>query len=106
MKIFQGSIAYVPQQAWIQNMTLRENILFGKPYLKQTYQDILGNCCLEDDLRILVGGDMIEIGEKVSGWREEGWKVMRIYHFEKHHLIGVDESNLLVMWIYDIPSNL
>ena len=62
----QGSVAYVPQQAWIQNLTLRENILFGKPYVEQTYQDILKNCCLEDDLRILVGGDMTEIGEKVS----------------------------------------
>lgn len=26
----KGSLAYVPQQAWIQNLTLRENILFGK----------------------------------------------------------------------------
>ena len=72
----KGSIAYVPQQAWIQNLTLRENILFGKSYEEQTYQGILRNCCLDADLRILVGGDMTEIGEKVRcrGW----WKIMRI----------------------------
>ena len=63
--IFQGSVAYVPQQAWIQNLTLRENILFGKPYIQQKYRNILTKCCLDDDLRNLVGGDMIEIGERV-----------------------------------------
>lgn len=26
-----GSVAYVPQQAWIQNTTLKENITFGNP---------------------------------------------------------------------------
>ena len=61
----KGSIAYVPQQPWIQNLTLRENVLFGKSYEEQTYQGILRNCCLDADLRILVGGDMTEIGEKV-----------------------------------------
>lgn len=64
--LFQGSAAYVPQQAWIQNMSLRQNILFGKPYTRHRYQHILDACALQDDLKILVGGDMIEIGERVS----------------------------------------
>ena len=29
-RLIQGSVAYVPQQAWIQNATLKDNILFGK----------------------------------------------------------------------------
>ena len=33
-----GRIAYVPQQAWIQNATLRDNILFGKPFKKKIYE--------------------------------------------------------------------
>lgn len=28
--LFGGSVAYVPQTAWIKNATLRENILFGQ----------------------------------------------------------------------------
>lgn len=28
--VFGGSVAYVPQQAWIVNATLKENVLFGK----------------------------------------------------------------------------
>lgn len=27
-----GSVAYVSQQAWIQNATLKENIVFGEPF--------------------------------------------------------------------------
>ena len=63
--LLQGSIAYVPQQAWIQNMSLRENILFTKPYIENKYDEILTNCQLQDDLKIFIEGDMIEIGERV-----------------------------------------
>ena len=64
--IFQGSLAYVPQQAWIQNAKLRENITFGKPYLSEKYRRIIDACALKTDLQILPGGDQIEIGEKVQ----------------------------------------
>ena len=59
-----GRIAYVPQQAWIQNATLRDNILFGKAYNKKFYEKVLHACALVQDLAILPGGDQIEIGEK------------------------------------------
>ena len=63
--IFQGSLAYVPQEAWIQNLTLRDNILFGKSMDKNKYSKVLSACALLPDLEILPGGDMTEIGEKV-----------------------------------------
>ena len=33
-------IAYVPQQAWMQNTTLQNNILFGKPYNNDLYERV------------------------------------------------------------------
>ncbi|XP_061912298.1 ATP-binding cassette sub-family C member 3 isoform X1 [Entelurus aequoreus] len=60
----RGSVAYVPQQAWIQNATLRDNILFGRPYKEQKYCCVLEACALTPDLEVLPGGDMTEIGEK------------------------------------------
>ena len=33
-------IAYVPQQAWMQNTTLQNNILFGKPYNSELYERV------------------------------------------------------------------
>ncbi|KAF2361957.1 ABC transporter-like [Trinorchestia longiramus] len=60
----QGRIAYVPQQAWIQNCTLRDNILFGAEFNEKTYEKVLDACALLPDLSILPGGDQTEIGEK------------------------------------------
>ncbi|XP_072313056.1 ATP-binding cassette sub-family C member 3 isoform X2 [Eucyclogobius newberryi] len=60
----RGSVAYVPQQAWIQNATLRDNILFGKPFQEPKYRCVLEACALTPDLDVLPGGDMTEIGEK------------------------------------------
>ena len=65
-----GSMSLSAQQAWLVNDTVRGNILFGKPYDEKKYQEILKVCCLEDDLKVLQGGDMCEIGDRginVSG---------------------------------------
>ena len=61
----QGSVAYVPQQAWIQNATVQDNILFGHEKQKTWYQRVLEACALLPDLEILPAGDATEIGEKV-----------------------------------------
>lgn len=61
----QGSLAYVPQQAWIQNATVQENVVFGKTFNEYHYQRTISGCALDPDLKILPGGDMTEIGEKV-----------------------------------------
>lgn len=59
-----GKIAYVPQQAWIQNATLQENILFGRSMDKRRYEQVIEACALKPDIEILPGGDQTEIGEK------------------------------------------
>ncbi|RCN32692.1 hypothetical protein ANCCAN_21497 [Ancylostoma caninum] len=60
----RGRVAYVPQVAWIQNMTVRDNITFGKPFNKSRYNEVLNACALKTDLKSLTNGDMTEIGEK------------------------------------------
>ena len=60
-----GSVAYVSQQAWIQNATLKDNILFGKPENQKLYKRVIDACALKQDLGILAAGDQTEIGEKV-----------------------------------------
>ncbi|KFV57602.1 Canalicular multispecific organic anion transporter 1, partial [Tyto alba] len=60
----QGSLAYVPQQAWIQNATLKDNILFGSELDEARYQQVIKACALLPDLELLPAGDQTEIGEK------------------------------------------
>ncbi|CAF4848492.1 unnamed protein product [Pieris macdunnoughi] len=59
-----GSFAYVPQQAWIQNATLQDNILFGNSLDKGKYNNVINMCALKPDFEMLPGGDQTEIGEK------------------------------------------
>lgn len=59
-----GRVAFVPQQAWIQNATLQDNILFGKAMNEAFYQKVIHACALTADLAMLPGGDQTEIGEK------------------------------------------
>ena len=58
-------MAYVPQLAWIQNATVKDNIIFGKQLNAGLYRECLRGCALGPDMDILPGGDMTEIGEKV-----------------------------------------
>uniref|UniRef100_A0A8D0CKE2 ABC-type glutathione-S-conjugate transporter n=1 Tax=Scleropages formosus TaxID=113540 RepID=A0A8D0CKE2_SCLFO len=60
----KGSVAYVPQQAWIQNAALQDNIMFGREKKLSWYQRVLEACALLPDLEILPAGDATEIGEK------------------------------------------
>nr|NP_995692.1 Multidrug-Resistance like protein 1, isoform J [Drosophila melanogaster]AAS64693.1 Multidrug-Resistance like protein 1, isoform J [Drosophila melanogaster] len=59
-----GKLAYVPQQAWIQNATVRDNILFGQTYDRKRYNKVIDACALRADIDILSAGDLTEIGEK------------------------------------------
>ncbi|KAF9361927.1 Canalicular multispecific organic anion transporter 2, partial [Mortierella sp. AD094] len=59
-----GDLAYVPQQAWIINATVRDNILFGKPFDQAKYGRIIYAAGLRPDLEMLAAGDQTEIGER------------------------------------------
>ncbi|KAI6200171.1 Mrp-4 [Aphelenchoides besseyi] len=65
MEIHDGaSLAYVPQQPWMQNETVRANIVFGQRYDKMFYNRVMDSCALYADMSTLAAGDMTEIGEK------------------------------------------
>ncbi|KAJ1724913.1 hypothetical protein LPJ53_000837 [Coemansia erecta] len=59
-----GTVAYVPQQPWIFNATLRDNILFGRHFDKELYDQVIDACALGPDLSMFAAGDLTEIGEK------------------------------------------
>jgi ATP-binding cassette subfamily C (CFTR/MRP) protein 1 len=63
----RGPISYCAQTPWIQNMSLRNNVLFGQvaeegehPEVHETYQRSLSAASLLPDLRILPDGDETE----------------------------------------------
>ncbi|KAF9355136.1 hypothetical protein BGX26_006959 [Mortierella sp. AD094] len=59
-----GDLAYVPQQAWIINATVKDNILFGKPFDQEKYDRVIYASGLKPDFEMLAAGDQTEIGER------------------------------------------
>lgn len=59
-------VAYVPQTAWLQNSTVRHNILFYSPYDEARYNATLHACDLDNDLSALPLGDLTQVGERGS----------------------------------------
>ncbi|KAJ3292086.1 Canalicular multispecific organic anion transporter 2 [Rhizoclosmatium sp. JEL0117] len=86
-----GSVAYVSQQAWIENATIRDNILFGSEYDEKKYQAVIDACALRRDLTLLVSGDMTEIGEKgvnLSGGQKQRLSLARaVYNDAEIYLL-------------------
>ncbi|KAF8963043.1 multidrug resistance-associated ABC transporter [Flammula alnicola] len=59
-----GGVAYAAQESWVQNETIRANILFGSPYDDVRYRKVLRQCALDKDLELFEAGDNTEVGEK------------------------------------------
>lgn len=64
-RVRSNKMAYVTQEAWIQNKTLKGNIVFDTHFDPIYYDRVLDACALRDDLALLPRGDATEIGEKV-----------------------------------------
>ncbi|XP_012944861.1 canalicular multispecific organic anion transporter 2, partial [Aplysia californica] len=75
-----ASVAFVPQQAWIQNSSIKTNIQFGQAFDSKFYERVLEACALKPDLAMLPAGDNTEIGEKginLSGGQKQRVSVAR-----------------------------
>lgn len=59
-----GTVAYVAQQPWILNATVKENIVFGYRYDSNFYEKTVKACALLDDFTQLPDGDETVVGER------------------------------------------
>ncbi|CAI2357743.1 unnamed protein product [Caenorhabditis sp. 36 PRJEB53466] len=88
-----GRLCYVPQQPWMQNNTLRQNITFGKQFDEYFYSRVLDACALYRDLQILPLGDSTEIGEKginMSGGQKARISLARAV-YQNHDIYLLDD---------------
>ena len=57
-------ISYAAQSPFLQNDTIRNNIMFGQAYDESRYKRTLSECALDDDLKVLANGDDTVVGER------------------------------------------
>ncbi|KAA8529725.1 hypothetical protein F0562_034175 [Nyssa sinensis] len=75
-----GSKAYVPQSAWIQTGTVRDNVLFGNQMNEQFYEAVLDACALNQDVLMWADRDLSVVGErgmKLSGGQKQRIQLAR-----------------------------
>ncbi|KAF9942386.1 hypothetical protein BGZ65_001426 [Modicella reniformis] len=85
-----NGIAYVAQQAWLQNDTARNNILFGLPFEQHRYDQVIEMCALRRDFEILEHGDETEIGERgitLSGGQKQRIALARAIYSRAGHIL-------------------
>lgn len=92
-----GRIAYASQSPWIQNMSLRDNVLFGADdsdeQVAATYKLALRYAALEPDLQMLANGDKTEIGERginLSGGQKARVALARV-------LVAAQRSDIAIL---------
>jgi len=76
----QMSYGFVPQQSWVYGGTLRDNILFGKPFNQDLYLQTLKVCALNRDLDTFASGDQTIIGDNgtsLSGGQKQRINIAR-----------------------------
>ncbi|KAF3185496.1 hypothetical protein TWF225_005271 [Orbilia oligospora] len=74
--VLSGSTAYVSQIPWIENATIKDNILFCLPFDEKRYNEVIRVCSLKKDMEMLEDGDMTAIGEQginLSGGQK--WRI-------------------------------
>ncbi|KAF7283323.1 ATP-binding cassette sub-family C member 4-like [Rhynchophorus ferrugineus] len=59
-----GSVSYASQEPWLFVSSVRQNILFGVPYVKERYKRAVTACALKRDFEQLSHGDRTLVGER------------------------------------------
>jgi ABC-type multidrug transport system fused ATPase/permease subunit len=87
----RNSIAYAAQTPWLQQQSIKDNILFGEHFDEERYEAVVDACALRTDFDILEDGDETEIGAKgvsLSGGQKARVALARaVYSYTQHLLL-------------------
>jgi ABC-type sulfate/molybdate transport systems ATPase subunit len=84
---------YQPENPWIQNGTIQENILFGRKIHPEKYEKICEICELKEMMKFLPNGDQTDLScMNISGGQKSRINLARIcYHLEDDSIVLLDD---------------
>ncbi|TMW62200.1 hypothetical protein Poli38472_009693 [Pythium oligandrum] len=89
-----GEVAFVGQESWIRNASVKENILFESTFNSKRYEQVLEATQLALDLNSLPDGDQTEIGERginLSGGQKARVTIARAMYRENYEILILDD---------------
>ncbi|KAK5659558.1 hypothetical protein OQA88_760 [Cercophora sp. LCS_1] len=110
-----SDVAFASQTPWLQNKTIRDNIVFNSPFEKAQYDRIIEACCLSLDLDELASGDQTEVGEDgavLSGGQKSRIALARALYSKAPLLLiddvfaALDTKTALAVWSLCFCSDL
>lgn len=90
----RGKVGYIPQESFLINNTVRENILFGEKFDHERYYKAIELSQLAADLKTLTGGEFAEIGEKglnLSGGQKQRISIARALYSDTD-IVLIDDA--------------
>ncbi|WVW79673.1 hypothetical protein I302_101642 [Kwoniella bestiolae CBS 10118] len=79
--VFCGRLSYCQQNAWIQNATVRDNIVFGQPWDELRYWKVVKDANLMTDLEMFADGDLTEVCINLSGGQKQRVNIARALYY-------------------------
>lgn len=83
-------VAYVPQTPWLQNDTIRQNVVFYGEFEKARYDTVMEGSGLAQDLHQLPNGDLTFVGERgtsLSGGQKQRVSLARALYSRSSTLL-------------------
>ena len=96
--VHEGAMTIAEQRAWIENKTIKQIILFGRPLDQKRYDETIQACQLHNDLAILPAADQTEIGEaglNLSGGQKARVSLARAVYADSEILLLDDPISAL-----------
>nr|XP_056722539.1 ATP-binding cassette sub-family C member 6-like [Euleptes europaea] len=90
----KGTVAFVPQEPWIQNTSVEDNVVFGRGMDRKWYSQVIAACALLPDLEGFPAGSQTVIGEKgvnISGGQKQRLGLARAV-YKKAAIYLLDDS--------------
>ncbi|PTB61535.1 P-loop containing nucleoside triphosphate hydrolase protein, partial [Trichoderma citrinoviride] len=101
-------VAYCSQQPWLENTTIRNNILSSSPYEKKWYDEVVTSCGLDADLKRLHRGDKTNIGSRglnLSGGQKHRIALARAIYARKPIVLLDDVFSSMDAHTIDVISS-